>query len=78
MTTLEHALETISKLNIDASKGLEQFSPEEIEACETATQAIVDFNFHGAPKPDIPEGALVNLRLVQDMQLSGEAEKAVF
>ena len=57
MKTLEQKYATISEMNIDVSKGLEQFTWKQIEACGTVTQAILDFNLKGAPKPEIPETA---------------------
>ena len=72
MKTLEQKYATISALNIDVSKGFEQFTWEQIEACDTVTQAILDFNLKGAPKPEIPETANIKLAQVQDMQLASE------
>ncbi len=78
MKTLEQKYATISEMTIDVSKGLEQFTWEQIEACDTVTQAILDFNLKGAPKPEIPEipeipeTANIKLAQVQDMQLASE------
>ncbi|MCH1505990.1 MAG: hypothetical protein GWQ05_14885 [Verrucomicrobiaceae bacterium] len=72
MKTLEQKYATISEMNIDVSKGFEQFTWEQIEACDTVTQAILDFNLKGAPKPEIPETANIKLAQVQDMQLASE------
>ncbi|MEZ5303063.1 MAG: hypothetical protein R3F11_20835 [Verrucomicrobiales bacterium] len=76
--TLEKALDVISKLNFDGSKGLEQFAPTELEACDQVSQAIVDFNFHGAPEPEIPEPLLIKFHQVQDLKLAAEADQATF
>ena len=73
MKTVDKRYATISELNIEVSKGLEQFTPEQIAACDTVTQAILDYNFKGSPKPDIPETANIKLAQVQDMQLASEA-----
>ena len=56
MTTLDKKYAIISAMNIDVSKRLEQFTQEQLSACDTITQAIMDFNFKGAPKPVIPSG----------------------
>ncbi|NCF88280.1 MAG: hypothetical protein GWQ08_22630 [Verrucomicrobiaceae bacterium] len=72
MTTLDKKYAIISALSIDASKGLEQFTLAQIAACDAVTQAILDYNFKGAPKPEIPEAANMKLAQVQDMQLASE------
>ena len=65
-------------MSIDGSKGLEPFSPEQIEACDALTEAILNYNLHGSEKPEIPEDVNVKLAIVQDMQLATEAAHAVF
>ena len=72
MKILDKKYAIISALNIDVSKGLEQFTPEQIEACDAITKAIMDYNFKGSPKPEIAETANIKLAQVQDMQLASE------
>ena len=72
MKTLDKKYAIISALNLDVSKDLEQFTPKQIEACDSVTRAIMDYNFKESPKPEIPETANIKLAQAQDMQLASE------
>ena len=66
MKTLEKRYETYFSNEHRRLQGLgAQFTPEQIEACDAVSQAILDYNFNGTPKPEIPEKANIKLAQVQ-------------
>ena len=73
MKTLKQKFDVISEMSIDDSRGSRQFTPEQIEACDAVTEAILNHNLHGSEKPEIPEDVNLKLGIVQDMQLAEEA-----